>query len=351
MEPIDIPASDGSQLISLILACYKHEKFVAEAIAGALEQTYQPLEIVIIDDGSPDQTATIISETLKKHKGEPAARFIRHRRNQGGRAAIEHGLRATTGDFVLFSSGDDVMLPEMVAEMAKVWREDDVSLVTTNALYIDAESRSLDRTHRDTTSRGDESFETLARDGGNVCCFGAAMGFEREIYTKFGWPPEHLGAFDIMLPFYAHLLKGVRFIEKPLLKYRVHSGNTSLTLVEENQNELGKLLTHERIYYQHIAHSLLMQELLDRLRREQAVRYCEVAERIMPLLTIQTVEMAKKLVKTRVELQQLGVALDGKQFGILPAVQSPERGARRFFARLRELLRASSAPASNRRRR
>jgi len=64
---------------------------------------------------------------------------------------------------------------------------------------------------------------------------------------------------------------------------------------------------------------LLMQEILSRLSVERPGRYVDVAKRIDPLLTIQTVEMAKKLVRTRIELQQAGVKLGYNQFGALPA--------------------------------
>jgi hypothetical protein len=121
-----------------------------------------------------------------------------------------------------------------------------------------------------------------------------------------------------MLPFYAYLVKGARFIEKPLLKYRVHSGNTSLSLIEEKQDEAGRLLARERSFFQHVAHALLMQEVLTRLSVEQPARYAEMARRIAPLLTIQTIEMAKKLVKARIELQRSGTSLDPGHFGILP---------------------------------
>ncbi len=314
-----VTASAGNPLISLILLCYNQEKFVAEAVQSVLAQTYSPLEIVIIDDGSPDRTAEIIRRTLAAHPDGPKARFVRNPQNLGGRASIEIGLSRTTGRFVLIVSGDDVMLPEMVDHMARVWIEQDVSLVTANAIYIDGDSHSLDRTYRDPNSRADDSFETLARDGGNACCFGPTMGFERDIYSTFGWPPLYLGAFDIMLPYYAYLLKGARFIEKPLLKYRVHSGNTSLSLIEEKQDETGKLLMRERSFFQHIAHALLMQEELTRLSVERPDRYAETARRIAPLLTIQTIEMAKKLVKARIELQRVGTSLDPGHFGILPA--------------------------------
>jgi glycosyltransferase involved in cell wall biosynthesis len=312
-------ASHGKPLISLILLCYNQEKFVAEALDSVFSQTYAPLEIVIVDDCSSDRTAEILTAQLAKHPEGSKIRFVRNPRNTGGRGVVETGLNMTTGEFLFVISGDDVMLPEMVEEMANVRTEQGVSLVTANAFFIDEHSKSLNRTFRDQNTRGDDSFETLARDGGNACCFGAATGFEREIYTVFGWPPHYLGTYDIMWPYYAYLLKGARFIEKPLLKYRVHSGNLSLSLIEEKQDQMGRLLTRERMFYQHLAHALLMQEELERLNAEWPDRYADVAKRIAPLLTVQTVEMARKLVRTRIELQQAGVKLGYSQFGALPA--------------------------------
>jgi hypothetical protein len=131
------------------------------------------------------------------------------------------------------------------------------------------------------------------------------MGFERKVYLHFGMPPAHLNNFDIMMAFYAHVLKGARFIRKPLLKYRVHGKNASLSLTEERSDDEGRLATRERIYYGHIAHAVTMQEELDRLSVTLPERHARLAATIGPLLTIQTVEMAKKLVRTKIELQKL----------------------------------------------
>jgi hypothetical protein len=189
--------------------------------------------------------------------------------------------------------------------MVETWKSKDVSLVATNAEVIDAHSNSLGRTRRPSDGTADDSFETLARDGANACCFGAAFGFERQVYSTFGMPPAHLNNLDIMLPFYAYLLKGGYFLNKTLLKYRIHGKNNALPLVEERSNELGKLVTRERIFYGHIAHAVAMQEELDRLSETMPDRYRELAPTIGPLLAIQTVEMAKKLVRNRIKLQQL----------------------------------------------
>jgi hypothetical protein len=183
--------------------------------------------------------------------------------------------------------------------MAEVWRREDVSLVTANAEYIDENSKLLDRTFHDPTQAADDSFETLARDGSNACCFGAAMGFERELYRTFGWPPAHLSAHDIMLPFYGYLLKGARFISAPLLKYRIHGNNTSLSLAAERASGTERLKIEQRIYLGHLAHAVLMEEELERLSIAAPERYAAVARRIMPLVHIQMMEMAKKLVRLR----------------------------------------------------
>jgi glycosyltransferase involved in cell wall biosynthesis len=269
-----------------------------------LGQTYSPFDIVIIDDCSQDATADIVAAKLAELPERGNICFIRNASNLGLLGTCEVAIRATRGEFIVLTCDDDVMLPDMLSEMVAAWKTADVSLVTANAEYIDEDSNSLGKTYRDCNDPADDSFETLARDGANACCFGATIGFEREIYSVFGLPPGHLNNLDIMFPFYAYLLKGARFINKPLLKYRIHGKNNSLSLIAERSDELERLATTERIFHGHLAHAIVMQEELDRLSATKPSRYAELAPKIGPLLTIQTVEMAKKLVKTRIEMQE-----------------------------------------------
>jgi len=299
-----VPERVQDSLISILMLSYNHERFAAEAMAGVLSQTYSPLEIIIIDDCSTDGTAKVIKAALAKHPHGSRATFAHNSSNLGPFGAARVGLGMAKGDFIVLASGDDIMLPNMVADMAKVWMAEEVSLVTANADYIDENSQALGRTHRDPNGTADDNFETLVRDGANACCFGAGIGFERESYSTFGWPPDYLGAADIMLPFWAYCLKGARFISKPLLKYRVHAHNTSLSLLAEKSDKLNELVTYERMFYLHLAHALFMQDELTRLGERKPDRYAELAPRISPLVSIQIVEMARKLVRARVELDE-----------------------------------------------
>lgn len=299
-------AVTAKPLISIVMLCYNHEKFVAEALEGVLAQTYFPLEVIIVDDCSQDATKDVVHFRLSKLHAVPDIRVINNTKNLGLLPTCEVGIRASRGDFVVFTCDDDVMMPEMISEIADFWRSQDVSLVTTNAHFVDSQSMSLGRTHRDLGEHADDSFETLVRDGANACCFGASMGFERELYTTFGMPPAHLNNIDILYPFYAYVLKGARFLNKPLLRYRVHGKNNSLSLIDERSDDRGKLEVRDRIFYQHIAHAVVMLEELDRLNVTMPERYRELAPRIGPLLTIQAVEMAKKMVRNRIALAKFG---------------------------------------------
>ena len=298
-----LPSTSEAPLATVVLLCFNYERYIDEALSGLFAQTYRPLDIIIVDDCSSDRSAEIIETRLAERGNPPNIRFVRNQRNMVH--PIPGILGLIKGHFVIVVSADDVMLPHMVEKLVQTWRQQKVSLVTANALYIDDKSNYLDRTFRPLGLPADDSFETLARDGSNACCFGAAMGFERAIYETFGWPPtDFLETADIVLPFYAYLLGGARFIDEPLLKYRIHSRNSSLSLLGEKTTGEEQLLALDRSLKNHLAHAIFFDEELDRLR-SQSPRYSALAEKFQPLVGTQIIEMARKLVRNRRELHQL----------------------------------------------
>jgi glycosyltransferase involved in cell wall biosynthesis len=304
-------------LVSIVYVTYEQEKFALDALRSVLAQTYPMLDIIILDDASPDGTADIIAAELAKHRNRIDLRFIRNDQNLGAGNNTRKGLALTEGEFIIMFSGDDIMLPTMVEKMVAVWREADASLVTANACYIDAAGRELGRFSHNPTEPYDETFETLARHGGNAVCFGAAMGFERSLYDKFGLPPDYLGASDIILPFYAYLAKGARFIPEPLLKYRITGRNSSMTLqYERSKSPRDKLLIWEEDRYLHLAHALLMISELERLRQSDPSRYADIERRIRPLLTASVYETASQMVEARIKLDDMGVTFRSLAAGL-----------------------------------
>lgn len=300
---MNLPTPSEPPLATIVLLCYNFERYIDEALSGLFAQTYRPLDIIILDDCSSDRSAEIIEARLAQRGNPSNIRFVRNARNMVHPVPAVLGM--IKGRFVAILSADDVMLPHMMETLVNTWIQRKVSLVTANALYIDEKSNYLSRTFRPIGLPADDRFETLARDGSNACCFGAAMGFDWAIYEKFGWPPtDFLEAGDIILPFYANLLGGACFIDEPLLKYRVHSRNTSLSLQGEKATGEQQLLALQRAWTNHLSHAVFFDEELDRVR-DTFPGYGPLTKTIQPLVVTQITEMARKLVRSRRELHRL----------------------------------------------
>lgn len=98
---------DGRALVSIVIPTYQHANTIGRCIASVLGQTYAPIEIIVVDDGSTDST----TEALKKFDGK--IRVI-HQENAGANPARNRGLAEATGEFVMFCDADVVMNPEMI---------------------------------------------------------------------------------------------------------------------------------------------------------------------------------------------------------------------------------------------
>ena len=292
-------------LVSIVLTNYDFEPFVSDALDGMFSQDYPRLELIIIDDCSQDRSAAIIEAKLAAQACPFEIHFIRNPTNIGAKLSITRGLELAKGEFVVMSSGDDVTLPGMISEMVRTWRARNVSLVTVNAFYMDEHSVLTGTTVQPLDRDADDSFETLVRDGANACCFGAGIGFGRDVFDTFGFDIDpFLGAYDIIVPFFAYLLKGACFINAPLMNYRVHQSNTSLSLKLSGAQGIEQLRVLERIHYQHLAHSIHMRDVVENKAAEDPARYGDVARKIIPLLAIQTIERSRKLISARKQLNE-----------------------------------------------
>lgn len=102
-------------LVSVIIPAYNAEKFVLDAIHSVLQQDFQPLEILLIDDGSKDDTVALVKREA------PQVRIIRQV-NAGVAAARNTGLRHATGDYICFLDADDGWFPGKLAAQVNYLR-------------------------------------------------------------------------------------------------------------------------------------------------------------------------------------------------------------------------------------
>src|SRR5437016_4074648 len=93
-------------LVSVIIPTYNSAHFLAEALDSCLKQTYSPLEIIVVDDGSTDNTHELMSNY-------PQVQYIRQA-NAGPSRARNRGLQQSTGNFIQFLDADDIILEHKI---------------------------------------------------------------------------------------------------------------------------------------------------------------------------------------------------------------------------------------------
>jgi glycosyltransferase involved in cell wall biosynthesis len=100
-------------VVSVICLCYNQQDFVVDAVQSVLDQTYSPVEIIVVDDASTDNSANVIREFCKQH---PSIRFLELKENLGNCKAFNKGFAMSTGSFIIDLAADDILLPDRIAE-------------------------------------------------------------------------------------------------------------------------------------------------------------------------------------------------------------------------------------------
>lgn len=117
-------------LVSIVIPCHNHARYLRRAVESVVAQTHRPIEIVIVNDGSSDNTSDVARAILADYAGE-RMRLIEQER-QGAPRARNAGARASSGEYLMLLDVDDTIEPKMVEATATVMdAEPDVAIVYT----------------------------------------------------------------------------------------------------------------------------------------------------------------------------------------------------------------------------
>ncbi len=217
--------------VSVIIPTYNSGHFLVEAINSVLDQTYKDIEVVVVDDGSTDNTR----EVLKSFGDRIKCIF---QENQGAYAARNRGLKEAGGEFIGVIDHDDMWLPEKLEKQMKLFEKDpELGFVcsATHTINENGEITGCWRRPKHCQDTFDCLFETnFAFNLTGVIrrqCMDAVGGWDSSL--KFA------GDYDLWL----RLAKRFRFqyLDEPLALYRIHE--KSITQESGNWIQLGKELT------------------------------------------------------------------------------------------------------------
>lgn len=111
-------------LISVVIPSYNSRGGLARSVDSALKQTYQNIEIIVVDDNNPDTDARKNTEDImSKYKDNPKVIYLKHEKNKNGAAARNTGIKASKGQYIAFLDDDDEWMPEKLEKQLEYIQE------------------------------------------------------------------------------------------------------------------------------------------------------------------------------------------------------------------------------------
>ncbi len=215
---------------SIIIANYNYARFVSEAIESALAQDWPHFEIIVVDDGSTDDSR----ERISAYKDRVRAIF---QSNSGQRVANNVGFAASSGDAVIFLDADDLLAPTMLSEIAAIWSEQ-TSKVQAMMMRVDEHGRALGSTlpalH---LAPSPSDIRRWANSGAEYPSPpGSGNAYARSFLEKiFPIDADRDGFTDSTCIAMAPFFGDIHTITTPLVYYRIHGANDS-NLLRDDRN-------------------------------------------------------------------------------------------------------------------
>jgi glycosyltransferase involved in cell wall biosynthesis len=139
-----------AHLLTIVMPNYNYARYVADAIDSVIRQTYQPIELIVVDDGSTDNSLEIIEQSLARADKLFHTQVIAIGKNVGKLGAINLALGKIRGDYCIILDSDDRLLPDYAAKCiaaltAARKEQSRVAFVYTDCNLINAQGQAIDR--------------------------------------------------------------------------------------------------------------------------------------------------------------------------------------------------------------
>jgi glycosyltransferase involved in cell wall biosynthesis len=247
-DPMNMKLIEGTNsnmmanpLISIIIPVYQHAKFLNECIESAINQTYSNIEIIIIDDHSPDSA---VQDILQEYRHHPNVRLFLNSKNEGISATQNRALLESRGQIIAFLDCDDYLAPEAVSSSISHWKEN--TIYTHSArVNIDENGREINRICFQQLPRKDYFSENLT----SMYATHFKM-IRRDVFSRLGlFDPrfDYAQDYDFLMRAAAHYpTESFSYIPQFLYFHRLH-GNQNTEIQNCRQQEAVTMIKKEAI--------------------------------------------------------------------------------------------------------
>lgn len=205
-------------MISVALAAYKGEKYIEAQIRSILPQLSYEDEIIVSDDRPGGMTEKIV----KKIAAEDSRVIWVEGKSKGVVSNFVNAIRYCRGDKIFLCDQDDVWLPDKVKRVTEAFDEG-YDLVLHNAYITDGELNITDYSFFEKRGSKKGVFRNIFKNSYMGCC----MAFDRKLLKKIMPMPRSIPMHDQWIGILAEIYGKVKFLDLPLIYYRVHGSNVT----------------------------------------------------------------------------------------------------------------------------
>jgi glycosyltransferase involved in cell wall biosynthesis len=244
-------------LVTAAVPTYNRARFLPAALESVFAQTFRDYEVVVVDDGSTDETPSVLAPYLER------IRYVRQE-NAGRSAARNACIRGAGGRYVSFLDSDDAWVPEKLElHVALLEARPEVGMVHGHVDVIDADGRPVPEAtefHHRLWSAANRNGTSYAGYALECRCFSSATTFRASVFERVGLYDESLALDDYELYLRVAMDFEIAFLERTVALYRSHGEN-----MNPEELTLGQIQGAEK-------HLRLIDERPDVAERTQARR-------------------------------------------------------------------------------
>lgn len=211
------------QLVTFAIFAYNQERYIREAVEGAFSQTYEPLEIILSDDCSSDDTFKIMQKMAQDYSGPHTVKVRVNPRNLGVLGHVLVVAQESIGNYLVVGAGDDVSLPQRVSQLVPLFVSEKVAAVWSQDLIINdlGDLYNYDESRIERRRRWHRSSKSWI--------LGATAAYRMSFLRMLSVPNEKIFMEDVVFEDVLSALGGLStYTETPLIKYRYHENNLSV---------------------------------------------------------------------------------------------------------------------------
>jgi len=233
-----------NSLATVIIPTYNRAKYIEKALDNVHLQLYRPLEVIIVDDGSTDNTEEIVADWRKYNEEESFEVFYYRQENAGAPAARNLGIKKSRGEYIQFYDTDDFITPEKIMLQIKKMKQEN-----TLVCICDYEHLNDNREHIRTVRNNRSLSKLISSFMGKHTSIGVFKAILFKAYPDLRWNPKIKKRNDT--DFYTKVFMTVEqfsYINKVLFQWIIHNEETITNTYELNKKAYWRLLQSAKLY-------------------------------------------------------------------------------------------------------